>query len=63
MHHRPGRRRSHPFRQSREFAGGGRRDTQPDRLAELRSLPERYVVWGEGTIDEMGLGILSVTRP
>jgi hypothetical protein len=34
-----------------------------DRLAELRSLPERYVVWGEGTTDEMCLGILSVTRP
>lgn len=34
-----------------------------DRLAELRSIPERYVVWGEGTTDEMCLGILSVTRP
>jgi hypothetical protein len=34
-----------------------------DRLPALRSLPERYVVWGEGTTDEMCLGILSVTRP
>jgi hypothetical protein len=34
-----------------------------DKLAELRSIPERYVVWGEGTTDEMCLGILSVTRP
>ena len=25
--------------------------------------PERYVVWGEGTTDEMCLGILLVTRP
>ena len=24
---------------------------------------ERYVVWGEGTTDEMCLGILLVTRP
>lgn len=37
---------------------------------ELRDLdpafagqPERYVVWGEGTTDEMCLGILLVTRP
>ena len=34
-----------------------------DKLAELRRIPERYVVWGEGTTDEMCLGILSVTRP
>jgi protein involved in polysaccharide export with SLBB domain len=34
-----------------------------DKLAELRTIPERYVVWGEGTTDEMCLGILSVTRP
>ena len=25
--------------------------------------PERYVVWGEGTTDEMCLGIVMVTRP
>ena len=34
-----------------------------DRLPALAGLPERYVVWGEGTTDEMCLGILSVTRP
>jgi hypothetical protein len=34
-----------------------------DRLPELRGIPERYVVWGEGTTDEMCLGILGVTRP
>ena len=25
--------------------------------------PDRYVVWGEGTTDEMCLGMLQVTRP
>ncbi|TQM57331.1 hypothetical protein [Humibacillus xanthopallidus] len=34
-----------------------------DKLPELRGIPERYVVWGEGTTDEMCLGILGVTRP
>jgi hypothetical protein len=34
-----------------------------DRIPDLRGLPERYVVWGEGTTDEMCLGLLSVTRP
>jgi len=34
-----------------------------DRIPGLRGLPERYVVWGEGTADEMCLGLLSVTRP
>ncbi len=34
-----------------------------DKLPELRGTPERYVVWGEGTTDEMCLGILGVTRP
>ena len=28
-----------------------------------RGSPERYVVWGEGTTDEMCLGIVMVTRP
>jgi hypothetical protein len=32
------------------------------RLPELSALPPRYVVWGEGTADEMCLGILTVTR-
>ena len=34
-----------------------------DKLSDLQGLPERYVVWGEGTTDEMCLGLLSVTRP
>jgi hypothetical protein len=29
------------------------------RLPQLRDLPPRYVVWGEGTADEMCLGILT----
>jgi protein involved in polysaccharide export with SLBB domain len=32
-------------------------------LPELRNTAPRYVVWGEGTTDEMCLGILAVTRP
>jgi len=35
--------------------------TLRDRLPELRGLPERYVTWGEGTTDEMCLGILLET--
>lgn len=34
-----------------------------DRLPAFEGQPDRYVVWGEGTTDEMCLGILSVTRP
>ncbi len=34
-----------------------------DLLPELRGQQERYVVWGEGTTDEMCLGLLLVTRP
>jgi hypothetical protein len=34
-----------------------------DLLPAFRGQPERYVVWGEGTTDEMCLGILLVTRP
>jgi len=34
-----------------------------DLLPAFRDQPERYVVWGEGTTDEMCLGILLVTRP
>lgn len=33
-----------------------------DKLPSLKGIPERYVVWGEGTTDEMCLGILGVTR-
>jgi hypothetical protein len=28
-------------------------------LPQLESLPPRYVVWGEGTSDEMCLGLLT----
>ena len=34
-----------------------------DRLPSFEGIPDKYVVWGEGTTDEMCLGILSVTRP
>ena len=31
-------------------------------VPELQALPDRYVMWGEGTTDEMCLGILLVTQ-
>jgi hypothetical protein len=34
-----------------------------DQLPALSDIPERYVVWGEGTSDEMCLGIVLSTRP
>ena len=34
-----------------------------DLLPAFEGQPERYVVWGEGTTDEMCLGVLQVTRP
>lgn len=34
-----------------------------DRLPAFEGVDERYVVWGEGSTDEMCLGILQVTRP
>jgi hypothetical protein len=34
-----------------------------DKLPAFEGQEERYVVWGEGTTDEMCLGILLVTRP
>ena len=34
-----------------------------DRLPSFKGQPDKYVVWGEGTTDEMCLGILLVTRP
>ena len=34
-----------------------------DHLPALRGIPDKYVVWGDGTTDEMCLGILLVTRP
>ncbi len=37
--------------------------TLRDQLPSFEGQEERYVVWGEGTTDEMCLGILQVTRP
>jgi hypothetical protein len=34
-----------------------------DVLPAFQGQPERYVIWGEGTTDEMCLGIVMVTRP
>jgi len=34
-----------------------------DQLPAFEGQDDRYVVWGEGTTDEMCLGILQVTRP
>jgi hypothetical protein len=34
-----------------------------DKLPAFEGIPDKYVVWGEGTTDEMCLGILTVTRP
>jgi hypothetical protein len=34
-----------------------------DLLPAFQGQPERYVLWGEGTTDEMCLGIVLVTRP
>jgi hypothetical protein len=34
-----------------------------DLVPALKKQPERYVVWGEGTTDEMCLGIVLVTKP
>jgi len=34
-----------------------------DQLPSFKGQEERYVVWGEGTTDEMCLGILQVTKP
>ena len=34
-----------------------------DSLSAFEGQPERYVLWGEGTTDEMCLGIVLVTRP
>ncbi|MFC6016812.1 monooxygenase [Plantactinospora solaniradicis] len=37
--------------------------TLRQRLPQLRALPPRYVVWGEGTSDEMCLGLVILSRP
>lgn len=34
-----------------------------DQVPALKGQPERYVVWGEGTTDEMCLGVVMVTKP
>lgn len=34
-----------------------------DRLPSFTGIPDEYVVWGEGTTDEMCLALLLVTRP
>lgn len=34
-----------------------------DKLPAFEGQPDRYVVWGEGTTDEMCLGMLQITRP
>jgi hypothetical protein len=34
-----------------------------DKLPAFEGQPDRYLVWGEGTTDEMCLGMLQVTRP
>lgn len=34
-----------------------------DRLPAFAGVPDKYVVWGEGTTDEMCLALLMVTRP
>ncbi len=34
-----------------------------DLLPSFEGIPDKFVVWGEGTTDEMCLGILLVTRP
>ena len=34
-----------------------------DLLPAFEGQPDRYVLWGDGTTDEMCLGILLVTRP
>ncbi|MDR7251079.1 hypothetical protein J2X46_000051 [Nocardioides sp. BE266] len=34
-----------------------------DKLPSFDGQPDRYVVWGEGTTDEMCLGMLQITRP
>jgi hypothetical protein len=36
--------------------------TLREQLPELQKLPARYVVWGEGSSDEMCLGIVSYTQ-
>ena len=34
-----------------------------DQLPSFKGQPDKYVVWGDGTTDEMCLAIMLVTRP
>jgi len=34
-----------------------------DQLPSFKGQPDKYVLWGDGTTDEMCLGIMLVTRP
>ena len=34
-----------------------------DQLPSFEGQPDKYVLWGDGTTDEMCLGIMLVTRP
>src|SRR5690606_3907883 len=34
-----------------------------DQLPAFEGQPDRYIVWGDGTTDEMCLGMLQVSRP
>ena len=34
-----------------------------DQLPSFEGQPDRYVMWGEGTTDEMCLGMLQLSKP
>jgi len=36
--------------------------TLRQKLLQLKSLPARYITWGEGSSDEMCLGVIAATR-
>jgi len=36
--------------------------TLRQKLPELQKLPPRYITWGEGSSDEMCLGVISATK-
>jgi len=37
--------------------------TLRQKIAQLKNLPPRYVTWGEGSSDEMCLGVIAATKP
>ena len=45
------------------YTGGMAVQELRDRLPSFKGQPDKYIVWGEGTTDEMCLAILLVTRP